>query len=423
MTPVSAHHRATSARTTTLQFRRAGPNQRPRIASRLAVAATVVASLMLGVTSASAGALQATPSVDALSTELDAALNDVVAAGVPGIIVRVQDPHRAARSFAAGVGDLATGAALRPAAQFRIGSITKTFVATIVLQLVGEGRLRLDEPVARRLPGLLANGGQITVRQLLNHTSGLPDYTGDPELFAGIRQNRLWEPRELVALAERQPQLFEPGSAWAYSNTDYIVAGLLVEAVTGRSLARELDRRIFSPLHLEHTSFPTGTAGLTGYYAHGYISTEANPTPDGQPLDVTGFNPSHAWAAGAIVSNAADLSNFYRALMEGRLLPPPLLREMKKTVAEDPTDPNTFHYGLGLERVNDACGAHWGHRGAIFGYQSLAYWDASTGRTAVITRTMFPAPAAAEPAFAAAIDLALCAKAKAPVIDGTVTSP
>lgn len=143
--------------------------------------------------------------------------------------------------------DLATGAKLRPAAQFRIGSITKTFVATIVLQLVGEGRLRLDERIARRLPGLLTNGEQITVRQLLNHTSGLPDYTGDPELFAGIRQNRLWEPRELVALAERQPQLFEPGSAWAYSNTDYIVAGLLVEAVTGRSLARELDRRIFSP--------------------------------------------------------------------------------------------------------------------------------------------------------------------------------
>src|SRR5450432_3647102 len=161
----------------------AAPNQRLRIASRLAVAVTVLASLMVGVPSASAGTLQAAPSVDARSTGLDAAVNDVVAAGVPGLIVRVQDPPRAARSFAAGVSDLATGANLRPAAQFRIGSITKTFVATIVLQLVGEGRLRLDEPVARRLPGLLANGEQITVRQLLNHTSGLPDYTGDPELF------------------------------------------------------------------------------------------------------------------------------------------------------------------------------------------------------------------------------------------------
>ncbi|MEO6999440.1 MAG: serine hydrolase domain-containing protein [Terracoccus sp.] len=373
------------------------------------MAATVLASLMVGVTSASAGAAQAAPGVDSLSTGLDTALNEVVAAGVPGIIVRVQDPHRAARNYVAGVSDLATGAKLRPAAQFRIGSITKTFVATVVLQLVGEERLRLDEPVARRLPGLLANGEQITVRQLLNHTSGLPDYTGDPELFAGIKQNRVWEPRELVAMAEKQPQLFPPGSAWAYSNTDYIVAGLLVEAVTGRSLARELDRRIFSPLHLEHTSFPTGTTSLTGYYTHGYISTEVNPTPDGQPLDVTGYNPSHAWAAGAIVSNAADLSSFYGALMSGRLLPPPMLREMKKTVAEDPTDPNTtFRYGLGLERVNDPCGANWGHTGSIYGYRDLAYWNERTGRTVVIASTMFPAPTAAEAPLATATDLALC---------------
>ena len=116
------------------------------------------------------------------------------------------------------------------------------------------------------------------MRQLLNHTSGLPDYTENPDLFAGIVQNRVWEPRELVALAEKHPQLFAPGSAWAYSNTNYIVAGLLIEAVTGRSLARELDRRIFSPLRLDHTSFPVANAPLTGYYAHGYFSTEAIPT-------------------------------------------------------------------------------------------------------------------------------------------------
>lgn len=154
----------------------------------------------------------------------------------------------------------------------------------------------------------------------LNHTSGLPDYTGDPELFAGIVGNRIWEPGELVALTERHPQLFAPGSAWRYSNTNYIVAGLLIEAVAGRPLARELDRRIFSPLRLDHTSFPAGTARLSGYHAHGYISTEAIPTADGQPLDVTGYNPSHAWAAGAIVSNTADLSSFYKALLGGRLL-------------------------------------------------------------------------------------------------------
>ncbi len=376
----------------------------------LALTATVLSSLMLWAgpaSPASAATLALTQTMGA-RTALDTALNEVVAAGVPGIVVRVQDGHRPARAYVAGVGDLGTGTALRPTAQFRVGSITKTFVATIVLQMVGEGRLNLDELVAQRLPGLLANGDRITVRQLLNHTSGLPDYTQDPDLFTGIAQNRVWEPRELVALAQKYPQERAPGSAWKYSNTNYIVAGLLVEAVAGHPLARELDRRIFTPLRLDHTSFPVGNAPLNGYHAHGYISTEAIPTADGQPLDVTGYNPSHAWAAGAVVSNAADLSTFYRALMGGRLLGLPLLREMKQTVAEDPTDPTTFRYGLGLERVNDVCGANWGHSGAIFGYQDMAYWSERTGRTVVIASTMNPAPAAAEAPLATATALALC---------------
>ena len=337
-----------------------------------------------------------------------------MATGVPGIIVRVKDAHHAARNYAAGVGQLGSATPLRPTAEYRVGSITKTFVATIVLQLVGEGRLRLDEPVATRLPGLLPNRPRITVRQLLNHTSGLPDYIQDPKLFAGIVKNRVWAPRELVALADNHPMLFAPGSAWSYSNTNYIVAGLLIQQVTGHSLARELKRRIFSPLGLDHTSFPVASARLPGYHAHGYVSTEDPPTADGQLLDVTGYNPSHAWAAGAVVSNAADLSHFYTALMGGRLLARPQLREMKKTVAEDPTDPNTtFRYGLGLQRVKDTCGANWGHGGAIFGYQGQAYWNARTGRTVVIASTMFPAPAAAESPLATATDLALCANAKA----------
>jgi D-alanyl-D-alanine carboxypeptidase len=399
---------APTARTTALRSPRARPNPRARTPAVLVLAATVVAGLLLSPTAAGA----ATPQPPTASSDLpalDAALDDFVAAGVPGILVRVQDPHRAALSSAAGVGDLATGAALRPSAQFRIGSVTKTFVSTVVLQLVGEGRLTLDKPVARWLPGLLANGHQITVRQLLNHTSGLPNYSDDPELLAGIVQNRIWDPRELVGQAETHPQLFAPGSAYEYSNTNYIVAGLLIEAVTSHPLARELDRRIFSALDLDHTSFPATTARLTGYYAHGYLSPEAIPTADGPRLDVTSYNPSHAWAAGAIVSNAADLSTFYRALLGGRLLSPRLLREMKKTVAEDPTDPaETFSYGLGLERVNDACGANWGHTGGIYGYQSLAYWNERTGRTVVVASNMVPAPAAAEAPLASATALALC---------------
>ena len=330
-------------------------------------------------------------------------------AGVPGILLHVKDPRTGARRYAAGVNDLATNTALVPSARFRIGSITKTFIATIVLQLVGEGRLKLDEPVARRLPGLISNGDRVTVRQLLNHTSGLPDYTGDPELLAGIAKNRVWSPEELVALAERQRQQFTPGTAFGYSNTNYIVTGLLIEAVTGRPLARALKRRVFSPLELGHTSFPAKESSVPGSHAHGYISTEASPTHDGRPLDVTEYNPSHAWAAGAIVSNAADLSHFYRALMTGKLLDRAQLRQMKTTVAMDPNDPNsTFRYGLGLQRVNDDCGANWGHDGSIYGYDSNAYWNARTHRTVVISSTMFPSPAAAEAPRARALILSLC---------------
>ena len=384
------------------------PHRRTGTTAVLILAATVLASLLLGPTAAGA-ATQALPTPTSDRAQLTAAMDGFVRAGVPGIIVRVQDPDLAAFRSAAGVSDLATGAALRPSAQFRIGSVTKTFVSTVVLQLVGEGRLALDEPVARWLPGLLANGNRITVRQLLNHTSGLPNYSDDPELFAGIMQNRIWNPRELIALAERHPLLFAPGTAYGYSNTNYIVAGLLIEAVTNRSLGEELDRRIFAPLQLRHTSFPATTGRLTGYYLHGYLSPEPIPTPNGPRLDVTGYNPSHAWAAGAIVSNAGDLSRFYRALLAGRLLSPILLREMKKTVAEDPTDPQrTFSYGLGLERVSDACGANWGHAGAIYGYSSMAYWNERTGRTVVIASNMSPAPAAAEAPLTTAADLALC---------------
>jgi D-alanyl-D-alanine carboxypeptidase len=393
-----------------LRSRRAGSRQRTRTPVLVGLAATVLASLLISVSPAGAATPEATASKSAGRSDIGVALNEVVAAGVPGIIARIHDPGRPARSYATGVADLAVGAALRPTAEFRIGSITKTFVATIVLQLVGEGRLTLDETVAQRLPGLLTNGDRITVRQLLNHTSGLPNYSDDPELFAGIVQNRIWAPRELVALAQKRPQQFTPGSAWSYSNTNYIVAGLLIEAVAGRPLGRELDRRIFSPLRLDHTSFPVANAPLSGYHAHGYISTEMIPTADGQPLDVTGYNPSHAWAAGAIVSNAEDLSDFYEALMGGRLLTPRLLREMQTTVAQDPTDPNTnYRYGLGLERVSDTCGANWGHTGSIYGYQDMAYWNSRTGRTVVIASNVSPAPAAAEAPLATAIDLALCA--------------
>jgi D-alanyl-D-alanine carboxypeptidase len=385
------------------------------------VAALVCAStLVLGATTAQAspdtdlGSNQVTSQV---KTGLRPLLQDVVTAGVPGVIARVQDGSET-RLVAAGVSDLATGAALRPDARFRVGSITKTFVATVVLQLVGEGRLSLEEPVGRRLPGLLANGDTITVRQLLNHTSGLFNYTDDPAVFQGLVQDRVFTPRELVAIAENHPSTAPPGTKWAYSNTNYIVAGLLVQAVTGHPVGRELRTRIFEPLGLDDTSFPVTSGMIPGYHAHGYVPSELLPaefldpkfptTPDGRFVDVTELNPSAAWAAGAIISNAPDLSRFYRALMTGRLLAPSLLREMKTTVPTDPTNPSGPGYGLGILRLPTPCGDNWGHDGAWPGYQDVALWNERTDRTVVIAWTLYNQPAAAGVALSNLTGFALC---------------
>jgi D-alanyl-D-alanine carboxypeptidase len=399
-----------------------GPHDGPkrRCASVLVAALVCASTLVLSTTTAQASpdtALRSTQVTSQVETGLRPLLQDVVAAGVPGVIARVQDGSET-RLVAAGVSDLATGAALRPNDRFRVASITKTFVATVVLQLVEEGRLSLEEPVSRRLPGLLANGDTITVRQLLNHTSGLFNYTDDPTVLQGLVQNRVFTPRELVAIAETHPSTAPPGTKWAYSNTNYVVAGLLVEAVTGHRVGQELRTRIFEPLGLEDTSFPVTSGKIPGYHAHGYVpsellppgsdATKFPPTPDGRFVDVTELNPSITWAAGAIISNAPDLSRFYRALMTGRLLTPSMLREMKSTVPTDPTNPSGPGYGLGIVRVPTPCGVNWGHDGAWPGYQDVALWNERTDRTVVIAWTLYNPPAAAGVALSNLTDFALC---------------
>jgi D-alanyl-D-alanine carboxypeptidase len=335
-------------------------------------------------------------------------LADVTGAQVPGVIVSVQDGDKS-QLTATGVTDLAApSAALRPQARFRVGSVTKTFVATVVLQLAGQGKLRLDEPIEQKLPGLLSLGSRITVRELLNHTSGLFDYATVVEPPIGGERHRIYTPRELVAIAEQHPPLFPPGTSWAYSNTNYIVAGMLIEAVTHHRLDQELEYRIFAPLKLRDTSFPVATGSIEGYYAHGYISPDSFPALRGRPFDITGLNSSIAGAAGGVISTATDLSRFYRELLTGKLLNPDLLRQMKTTVAQDPANPNHFRYGLGIERVEYPCGAEWGHGGSIFGYKNGVYWNERTGRTVVVAGTMFPMSKTARAAFANLTDVALC---------------
>jgi D-alanyl-D-alanine carboxypeptidase len=324
---------------------------------------------------AAVAAMSATASIGqgaAREPELQRALDGAVAAGVPGAVLLVRDGDRTIR-LASGSGNLKPRTAMRPDVRFRVGSITKTFVATVVLQLVGEEKLGLSDTVERWLPGVVPNGRNVTVRQLLNHTSGLFDYGGDGKWLAAAFRDpmRDWTPREIVAVATAHKPHFAPGAGWSYSNTNYYVLGLIVEAATGNPLASELRRRIFAPLRLRGTSLPT-EPGIAGPHAHGYFL---------RPLeDVTVGSPSVVWAAGALVSTSGDVARFFRALLGGRLLRPDLLRAMQTTVTPAPG----FSYGLGLQKLHAPCrGDFWGHTGGSPGY-SVDAFNSKDGRHQVV---------------------------------------
>ena len=216
---------------------------------------------------------------------------------------------------------VATAGTRRPKAdqRFRVGSVTKTFTATIVLQLVDEGRLRLDSTLEDHVPGVIPRGAEITIRRLLIHNSGLPSYPSADyySWLSGEGTSRAsTRPIDTLRFAGSRPLEFEPGSQWGYSNTNYVALGLVIEAVTGRSYAEELEARILDPLGLGRTELPTKPR-----------------LPD---LKDPGEYPAIPWAAGAIVSNARNLSRFYSALLSGRILSSASLARMKKTVAAGP---------------------------------------------------------------------------------------
>jgi D-alanyl-D-alanine carboxypeptidase len=321
----------------------------------------------------------ATPGGTHAKTSLQQDANALVAAGAPGVVLLTRDGSHTT-SVTGGLGEISTNTPMRAADRFRVASIAKTYTATVVLQLVGEGKLRLTDTVERWLPGLVPGGDAISIRQLLNHTSGLADFEYDPTVLAPYLAGELshpWAPRKLVQIAVSHPPLFAPGTDESYSSTNYLLAGLIVEARTGNTLGRELSRRIFQPLHLRATSFPT-TARMPSPHAHGYLIIKKPPA-----TDVTGLYP-FPWAAGAIISNAADTATFYRALLAGRLLPPKMLRAMQVTHAQKHFDIPGQRYGLGLARYSTACGTAWGHNGAYPGYYAYNFTSTDGQRQAVI---------------------------------------
>jgi D-alanyl-D-alanine carboxypeptidase len=303
----------------------------------------------------------------------------VTARDITAGLIHVRDGTRES-SGAVGVRDLPSGEHAAANGHFRIGSVTKTFVATVLMQLVDEGRLTLDDPIDRHLPGVVPNGDHITVRQILQHTSGLPDYMSEP----GYSTNR-WRgdarfddhtPRELLNVAFGQA--VDPSPSWDYSNTNYVVAGLLIENLTRRPYGEEVARRILRPLNLTHTSVPGHRAALPSPHAHGY-----EPIPE--LVDATKMDPSLDWAAGEMISTTEDLATFVEALLGGRLTSRESLAEMRRTSAAEPP---LFRYGLGLQEFTIPCADAptpvWGHTGQLIGYITVALADGK-GRSLVLS--------------------------------------
>ncbi|MEU5432075.1 serine hydrolase domain-containing protein [Streptomyces sp. NPDC020719] len=344
-----------------------------------AASALLAAALLVPVATP---AVAAAPASGADRAALQQALDATVTAGIPGAVAEVRD-GRGVWKGSSGVADLGTGRAAHAGDRFRAGSVTKTFVATVVLQLVAEGKVRLDDDIERQLPGVVPGGEHITVRQLLNHTSGLANYTDvlmkkpDPVRDA---QKATYTPRQLIALIAGIPNRPAPGTTWEYSNTNYVVLGLLVEHVSGKSLGHEIAHRILRPLHLKGTSFPTSPR-LTGAHLHGYEWLDGRGT-GAAPTDLTEFSPAAYWAAGTLISTTHDLNTFYKALLDGRLLPDRLMKEMRTLHPMNPERPNRS-YGLGLESNGNLCpsdGPVVGHTGEVVGFQTFSFTSADGKR-------------------------------------------
>ena len=335
------------------------------------LAVPLVAAIALG---AAGGAASAAPSKGEAES-LKSRAQGLVGAGYPAALAAVTDSKGESAGVAVGKGSLETGQAPPLDGEVRIGSNTKTFVAVVVMQMVQEGKVGLDEPIETYLPGLIkgegVDGSRITVRQLLQHTSGLPEYT-DTYLSSRAAESENMQhyvpPRDLLDTALGKPAAFEPGTQWKYTNTNYIVLGMLIERVSQRPVGEQIDERIVKKLGLSHTYLPgNGEKKLHGPHSQGY-----HLSAEGKLEDMTDLDTSLAWAAGGMVSTPGELNTFFQAVLDGRLLTQASIDEMKNGAvdASSHLGPGAV-YGLGLIGTPLSCGGTaWGHHGGIAGYET-----------------------------------------------------
>lgn len=306
-----------------------------------------------------------------LDAVIDAAVQD---AGLPGALVGIWGPS-GTYVGARGVSDTASRAPMKPDFHSRIGSATKTFTVTALLQLVDQGKIDLDDPISQYVDGV-TEGNRITLRQLAGMRSGLDDYTTSEQFVTDILSNpeQSMSPKQLLSYIADHPLHLEPGTEVDYSNTNTILLGLVIEKVTGRQLNDVIDTEIVTPLNLTHTVFPVANE-FPEPHARGYT----DQTLDGTIADATDWNPSWGWAAGAMISTLDDLRIWVPALAKGDLLEPGTQHQRLQTNGLDPQDP-TSGYGLGLFNNHG-----WiGHNGSLPGYKTVAVYLPENDTTLVV---------------------------------------
>ncbi|WP_069770698.1 serine hydrolase [Streptomyces sp. LUP30] len=336
---------------------------RSRLGSLLVIA--VASSAVLA--PATAGAATGPAKDRTLQDQIDRFVSEP--GGPPGIIALLRNGKQT-RVLRAGVADLATGRKPQATDHMRIASTAKAFSGAVALSLVDRGALGLDDTLRERLPQLPHAWGQVTLRQLLNHTSGLPDYSEDPEFTAVISADprHHFDSRHLLDYVADEPLRFRPGSRYEYSNSDNIAVALMAEAVTGAPYEALLRRLVYRPLGLRDTSLPQGYR-LPEPYLHGYdMSDPASPQDVSELVSASG-----AWASGGMVSTPADMTRFIRGYASGALYGKDVVREQRRWIegASQPAGPGRNKAGLGIFRYSTRCGVVLGHTGNFPGYTQL----------------------------------------------------
>ncbi|WP_246097675.1 serine hydrolase domain-containing protein [Streptomyces botrytidirepellens] len=355
---------------------------RTLLAAALVVGTAVGPAALPAVASAPPSAVSARPAdptVPALEAAI-ATLSDATAA-----LVRVGGTEGVWRG-SSGVHDLRTNRPADPAARFRAGSVTKVFTAAVALQLVAEGRLDLNRSARSYLPELIpASYKKVTVRELLNHTHGIPapDFPGDTVEEVYADRFRIYDPKDMVRSATAKKREFAPGTKQHYLNIGYTIAGLLIERVTGDSYEHQVARRILTPLGLRDTYSPGADPRIVGPHNHGYQTMRLDDGTTGL-RDVSVWGATDGWAAGDIISTTADLERFTKALFRGRVVRGPLLREMftlPKVKDFKSGAPAAYSVGLSMQKLGGR--EVWGKTGGRWGYNTAIASTRNGSRTLV----------------------------------------